>query len=214
MDFLENTMPNDEDKNPKQSKVDAMNATAAKSKKWPADEPEESAAQNAPGNIEIEEAPGLEHPEYKELEDKLTEMEKQAHAHWNELMRAKADAENIERNARRNIKFALDKFCQELLPVADSIERGLSEDVRDNPVAASFHEGMQLTLDLLMKTLSKYGVEQIDPLGDVFDPAEHEAVSIQEDPSAKPNTVVSVIQKGYRLHDRVIRHAMVVVAKG
>ena len=214
--------PKEDDKSSVKAKVEAMNAEAAAKKKWPTDTPEPEVDDTAEQQAEQPEVEptqgGLEHPEYAELEAKLTEMEQQVHAHWNEMKRAKAEVENIQKRADRDIinarKFALDKFCQDLLPIADGLERGLAEDIGDNTVAATFREGMALTLDLLLKTLSQYGVEQVDPTGEVFDPAQHEAVSMQEDPDAKPNTVLIVVQKGYTMHDRIIRPALVIVAKG
>ena len=102
---------------------------------------------------------------------------------------------------------------QELLPVVDSIERGLAIEAGNNEFALRIHEGMEMTLSLLLKALEKFGVKQINPLGQPFNPELHQAISMQVDHTVKPNTVLQVLQKGYVLNDRLIRPALVTVAK-
>ena len=105
--------------------------------------------------------------------------------------------------------FVDEKLINELLPVVDSLDRGLETGAPDDPMRA----GLQLTLDLLLKTLQKHGVELIDPKpGDAFSPELHEAMAMQPDPKAKSNTVLHVAQRGFMLNGRVLRAAMVVVA--
>jgi molecular chaperone GrpE len=126
--------------------------------------------------------------------------------------------ENTRRRAEREVenahKFALERFAQELLPVRDSLELGLnSAAAAGNEAADKLREGTELTLRMLTGVLEKNGVKIIDPVGEPFNPALHQAVSMQESDKA-PNTVVMVLQKGYTLNDRLIRPAMVMVSRG
>lgn len=158
---------------------------------------------------------GLEHPNYAELEEKLTLTEKKMHENWEKAARAMAELENVRRRAEKDVasahKFGVEKFINGLLPVVDSLEQAIQLAIKENN--SSMHEGLDLTMKLFLDVLSKNGVEQISPLGEIFNPELHEAMSMQEVPDAKPNTVTVVFQKGYKLHDRVIRAARVVVAK-
>ncbi len=160
----------------------------------------------------------LEHPSYKELEDKLTTAEQRAEKFWNEVLRTQADLENVKRRASKDVenahKFAIEKFVLELLPVIDSLEAGFDLIMANkNTENAKVIEGIELTLKMFMGVLGKFEVKQIDPLGQPFDPAYHEAMSMQETDEAEPNTVIKVFQKGYTLYGRLVRPAMVVVAK-
>jgi len=108
-------------------------------------------------------------------------------------------------------KFALDRFVGELLPVLDSLELGL--EAADTAGADSLREGMDLTLKKFQAVLEKFGVSVIEPHGEKFNPDRHEAVSMQELEGSESGTVISVMQKGYDLNGRLIRPAMVIVAK-
>ena len=124
--------------------------------------------------------------------------------------------ENLRKRTVRDIdnahKYALDKFIKELLPVIDSMELGIS--VSDNAEdITTLKEGMDLTVKMFLDALDKSGIEVIEPQGDKFDPDRHEAVSMQEVEGSDPGTVDTVIQKGYSLNGRLVRPAMVVVAK-
>lgn len=158
---------------------------------------------------------GLEHPNYAELEEKLTFTEKKMHENWEKAARAMAELENVRRRAEKDVasahKFGVEKFINGLLPVVDSLEQAIQ--LADKEKNSSMHEGLDLTIKLFLDVLSKNGVEQINPMGEMFNPELHEAMSMQEVPGEKPNTVIVVFQKGYKLHDRVIRAARVVVAK-
>jgi molecular chaperone GrpE len=160
-------------------------------------------------------APALDHASYRALEDKLTQAEQKAHENWEKLVRSVAEVENIRRRAERDIanahRYSLEKFVNNLLPVADSLEQAitLAEKQGDMPL----HEGLLLTMKLFLEALGKAEVKQIDPTGAVFDPQQHEAMSIQPSADVQPNTVLTVFQKGYVLNDRVIRPARVVVSK-
>ena len=104
----------------------------------------------------------------------------------------------------------LEKFSLELLAVKDSLELGLSADDSD---ASKLKEGTELTLKMLTQVLEKFSIYAVDPLGEMFDPNLHQAMSMQESPDHEPNTIMAVMQKGYILNDRLLRPAMVMVAK-
>lgn len=140
-----------------------------------------------------------------------------AESHKDVAVRAKAESENIRRRAEREIsnasKFALERFAREILAVVDSLEKALEHPVEDE-AQKSMREGIELTYKLLVDTLNKFNIEQISPLGDVFDPGLHEAMVMQESAEHEPNSVMQVIQLGYSLNGRLIRPARVIVAKG
>ncbi|SNB59326.1 molecular chaperone GrpE [Marinobacter sp. es.042] len=137
-----------------------------------------------------------------------------------QILRSQAEMQNVRRRAEIDVekahKFALEKFVKELLPVADSLEKAVeSTEGHDESgeLVASIREGVEMTLSLFMSSLKKFNVEQINPVGEPFDPQHHEAMSMVPAPDAEPNSVVAVVQKGYLLNGRVVRPAMVVVAK-
>ncbi len=144
----------------------------------------------------------------------------QAEEAQEQLLRAHAEMQNVRRRAENDVekahKFALEKFVKELLPVVDSLEKAIesteSSASRDELVA-SIRQGVEMTLSLLISCLRKFNVEQLNPEGEPFDPQQHEAMSVVPAPNAEPNSVVNVVQRGYLLSGRVIRPAMVVVAK-
>lgn len=158
---------------------------------------------------------GLEHPSYLELEEKLTLAEQKAQDNWEKATRALAELENVRRRSERDVanahKFSLERFANQLLPVVDSLEQAIQ--LVDKANDASMYEGMALTMKLFLDVLQKNQIEQINPVGELFDPQQHEAMSMQVAPEAKPNTVLLVFQKGYKLYDRIIRPARVIVAK-
>ena len=131
-------------------------------------------------------------------------------------LRAQADAMNVQRRAEQEIekarKFALERFCGDLLSVVDNLERAL-ESSGDERGSAALAEGVELTRKGFMDVLAKYGVEAVDPTGEPFDPETAQAMSMVEQPDAEPNSVVAVMQKGYLLNGRLLRPAMVMVAK-
>ncbi len=133
---------------------------------------------------------------------------------WERYLRTAAEAENVRKRAARDVekarKFALESFGRELLAVVDSLEMGLAAS--ESASAASLREGSEATLKLLLTTLERFGVEQVDPEGEPFDPEFHEAMSMQPSATAEPNSVVAVVQKGYALNGRLLRPARVVVA--
>ena len=132
----------------------------------------------------------------------------------NQVLYAKAEAENIRRRsyeeADKTRKFAIEGFSQELLSVKDSLEASLASDNVDNKILI---DGVELTLKQLNAVFEKFNIAEINPIGEKFDPNEHQAMSMVESKEQETNTVLSVLQKGYKLNDRVIRPAMVSVVK-
>lgn len=157
----------------------------------------------------------LEAPNYADLEEKLTLAEQKAHENWEKSVRAVAELENVRRRAERDVtnahRYSLEKMIVSLLPVIDSLEQALQ--LSDKETHGGMAEGLELTLKLFLDVLEKHEVRAIDPLGAMFDPQEHEAMSMVAAPHAESNSIVTVFQKGYKLHDRVIRPARVIVAK-
>ncbi len=131
-------------------------------------------------------------------------------------LRAQAEMENLRKRTTRDIenahKFALDKFVNELLPIMDSLSLGMTAAESAEHVD-ELREGMDLTLKMFISAIEKFGVKEIDPLNEKFNPEQHEAVSMQEIEGSESGTVVTVMQKGYELNGRLVRPAMVVVAK-
>lgn len=154
------------------------------------------------------------------LQTRLLELEAQLKLQQEAVLRAKAEESNIKRRAENEIanarKFALERFVGDLLPVLDSLELGLGLDIsasENNEQLKAYQEGFELTLNMFESVLGRHQVEKIEPLGEPFDPAFHQAMSMQESHTAEPNTVLAVMQKGYKLSGRLVRPAMVVVSK-
>ncbi len=147
------------------------------------------------------------------LEDMLKQAELNAQEHHDAWLRAKAESENIRRRAQEDIskaqKFAVERFSNEILAVKDSLEAGLATETA---TVESFKSGLELTLKQLSSVFEKFHIKEINPLGEKFDAHKHQAIGLLES-EQEPNTVVSVMQKGYQLHDRVLRPALVMVAK-
>lgn len=147
------------------------------------------------------------------LEELLKTAELQAAEHHDAWLRAKAETENVRRRALEDVarasKFAVEKFAGELLPVKDSLEAALANE---NQSAENLKAGVELTLKQLTAAFEKSSLTEISPLGEKFDPHRHQAIS-QVEAEGEPNTVLSVLQKGYALHDRVLRPALVVVSR-
>ena len=144
------------------------------------------------------------------------DLEAELEAAKDAALRAQADAMNVQRRADQEIekarKFALERFCGDLLSVVDNLERAL-ESSGDEQGSAALAEGVELTRKGFMDVLAKYGVETVDPQGEPFDPETAQAMSMVEQPDVEPNSVVAVMQKGYLLNGRLLRPAMVMVSK-
>ena len=147
----------------------------------------------------------------------LLEKEKeQSQANRDSALRAQAEMENLRKRTTRDIenahKYALEKFVNELLPIIDSLSLGMTAAETSENVD-ELREGMDLTLKMFSSAIDKFGVKEINPQGDKFNPEQHEAISMQEIEGTESNTVVAVMQKGYELNGRLVRPAMVVVSK-
>jgi molecular chaperone GrpE len=153
-----------------------------------------------------------------ELHALLEDARTKADEHWNQCLRLQAEVENLRKRAQRDLenahKFGLEKFAVDLLPVKDSLEMGISAAQGESVDPVKLKEGTSLTLKMLGDVMERFGIVEIDPQGQRFNPEFHEAMSIQTRTDVEPNTVVTVVQKGYTLNDRLIRPAMVIVAQG
>ncbi|MDO9004964.1 MAG: nucleotide exchange factor GrpE [Aquabacterium sp.] len=147
------------------------------------------------------------------LEEMLQESERKAQEHYDAWMYAKAESENIRRRAAEDVskaqKFAVERFSNEMLAVKDSLEAGMAVQT-DN--IESFKSGMELTLKQLSSVFEKFNIKEINPVGEKLDPHKHQAIGMLES-EQEANTVVNVMQKGYSLNDRILRPALVMVAK-
>ena len=152
--------------------------------------------------------------ENQETDSQSNELLEQIEDLKNQVLYAKAEAENIRRRsyeeADKTRKFAIEGFSQELLSVKDSLEASLGSDNVDNKILI---DGVELTLKQLNAVFEKFNIVETNPIGEKFDPNEHQAMSMVESKEQESNTVLSVLQKGYKLNDRVIRPAMVSVVK-
>jgi molecular chaperone GrpE len=145
----------------------------------------------------------------------LAAAQAKASENWNSYLRAVAELENYRKRMERELdntrKYAIERFAQELVSVADSLEAGINAGMANS--GSALLEGSTATLKQLLRAFDKAGIKVIDPQGQPFDPAWHEAMVAQESRDAPPNTVLSVIQKGYSLNGRLLRPARVVVSK-
>lgn len=153
----------------------------------------------------------------EELALMLEEARNKAAENWEQVMRVQAELENSRRRAERDVenahKYALEKFALELLPVKDSLEMGLAAVTGEDASIEKLREGTELTLKMLGNAMEKFGITEVNPVGEPFNPELHQAMTMQESEEHEPNTVTAVMQKGYLLNDRLIRPAMVVVCK-
>lgn len=150
------------------------------------------------------------------LEKRIAELENQVGDNKNALLSSLAEMENLRKRTEKEVcnahKYAIEKFAKELLTVVDNLERCLANKVADEALQATY-QGVELTLKSLIDVLRKYGVIVINPIDQMFNPEQHNAVTVRAIEGVVTNTVVEVIQKGYWLKDRVLRPAMVVVAQ-
>jgi len=151
--------------------------------------------------------------ESRDPETVLAELQAKADENWERYLRASAEVENIRKRAGRDVenahKFALERFGKELLAVKDTLEMGLAVE---GASVESLLEGSNATLKLLGSTMERFGIVEVDPVGEPFDPEFHEAISMQPSDDVEPGSVVTVVQKGYTLNGRLLRPAMVIVA--
>jgi molecular chaperone GrpE len=177
----------------------------------------EAAATEPAGESEIVEEVESSKGDQQELTKLLEDARAKADDHWDQLVRTRAELENIRKRNQRDLenahKFALEKFSTDLIQVWDSLELGHQAAQDEQADVEKLREGTELTLKLLVDVMQKYGIVQVDPDGEQFNPEYHQAMSMQERDDVEPNTVVAVVQKGYLLNDRLLRPAMVMVSK-
>lgn len=149
-----------------------------------------------------------------DVESAIATLQAKADENWDLYLRAAAEVENVRKRASRDVeharKFALEGFGRELLAVKDSLELGL--EATDAADVDSLRKGSEATLKLLAGALTRFGVEEVDPQGEPFDPDLHEAISMQPSADVEPGSIITVIQKGYALNGRLLRPARVIVA--
>ncbi len=153
----------------------------------------------------------------EELKLEWEQAEQKAQDNWNKAVRAQAEMENLKKRTQKDLedahKFALTGFAKELLPVLDSLVLGLQAATGDSEEVKKFRIGSELTIKQFEAAFAKFNIMAIDPLGQPFNAEQHQAMVMQVVEGAEPNTVVNVFQKGYSLNGRLLRPAMVVVAK-
>lgn len=156
-------------------------------------------------------------PSVEELQAQIEDLKNELAQTKEQVLRAHADAQNARRRAEQDVekahKFGLEKFVNDMLPVADNLERAVQAAKSETADMNTVVEGVELTLKSLLDGLNRHKVEQVDPEGEPFDPQLHQAMSAVEQPDVEPNTVVNVFQRGYTLHGRLVRPALVVVSK-
>jgi molecular chaperone GrpE len=154
-------------------------------------------------------------PTLAELEQALAEAQARAGTLRDQYMRSVAELDNVRKRAQRDVenasRYGLEKFAAELLPVLDSLEAAVGS--ADRADAKTLAAGQEATLKLLARAFEKLNIRQIDPLGEPFDPALHEAVMAQPSNTAEPDSVLQVLQRGYELNGRLLRPARVIVAR-
>ncbi|HDN25546.1 MAG TPA: nucleotide exchange factor GrpE [Thioploca sp.] len=155
--------------------------------------------------------------EVTELTRKYAEATQKAESYWDSLLRRQAEYDNLQKRMVRDVdnarKYALEKFATELLAVKDSMELGIEAAAKPETNLDSVREGMGLTLKMLVDTLSKFNINEINPIDEPFNPEWHEAMAMQPVPNVSDGIVLHVHQKGYELNERLLRPARVVVAK-
>jgi molecular chaperone GrpE len=179
-----------------------------------AERPEEAIDEAQLPEAEPEEALETEASEQTDdVEAALAEAQAKAAENWQLYLRAAAETENVRKRASRDVekahKYALEGFGKELLAVVDSLEMGVAAE---GASVESLLEGSGATLKLLGSTLERFGIVEVDPAGEPFDPEFHEAISMQPSDDVEPGSVMAVVQKGYTLNGRLLRPAMVIVA--
>ena len=150
------------------------------------------------------------------LQTKLAAAEAKADDNWDQLVRSRAEMENIRRRSERDLvnahKYALEKFAQELLPVIDSMEMGVAAAQDENADVSKLREGTEMTLKMFETAIDKFGIKGVHPHGEAFNPEHHQAMTMIDSVEHEPNMIIDVMQKGYLFNERLVRPAMVVVS--
>ncbi len=159
----------------------------------------------------------VEQDEVATLQAEIAALKEQAANANEQALRAAAEAQNARRRAEQDVekahKFALEKFVNDMLPVADNLERSIEASKAEQSNIETVIEGVELTFKSLVDALKRHNVEAVNPAGEPFDPQYHQAMSMVPDANVEPNTVINVFQNGYTLNGRLVRPAMVVVSK-
>ena len=163
------------------------------------------------------EATATDENEEDSVEQQLEKTQEIVKDYWDQIMRLKAEMENNRKRAIRDVenahKFALKNFTEALLPVIDSMEMGQQAATAENATLESIVEGTNMTTTMFVQVLEKFGLKRLNPVGEKFDPEQHQAISMIEDENVESNHIISVMQKGFSLNERLVRPAMVIVAK-
>jgi len=175
------------------------------------------AAEGAAENAEQEPGEATAGDDIDGLKQQLADANAEVQNNRDALLRMRADMENMRKRQARELenahKYGLDKMAMELLPVRDTLELGVAAAQADEAELGKIVEGTELTLKMLTQSLEKFNIVEVDPVGEKFDPDLHQAISVQEGTDKPANTVLNVMQKGYTLNERLLRPAMVVIAK-
>lgn len=167
-------------------------------------------------SAEAQDASSVPASELEQMQEALLAAEQKAEENWNEVLRARAEMENLRKRSARDVenahKFGQEKLINELLPVKDSLVLGIEAAATATDIQ-SLRDGMDLTYKMLQAALGKMGLVEVNPEGEKFNPEFHQAMTMVDSADVEPGTVLSVMQKGYTLNDRLIRPAMVVVAR-
>jgi molecular chaperone GrpE len=162
-------------------------------------------------------APAADAVTVEALQEQLAQAQQQAAANLDKAIRTMAEMENLKKRVQKDLdderKYGLAKFAKELLSVLDSLELGLQAAAGDSPEIVKLREGSELTIKQFESVFAKFNIETVDPLGQPFNPELHQAMVMQPSATAQPNSILNVFQKGYVLNGRLLRPAMVVVAK-
>jgi molecular chaperone GrpE len=155
--------------------------------------------------------------EEESIERQLERTQETVKDYWDQIMRLKAEMENNRKRAIRDVenahKFALKNFTEALLPVIDSMDMGQQAAAAENASLESIVEGTNMTTTMFVQVLEKHGLKRLNPVGEKFNPEQHQAISMIEDENVESTHIISVMQKGFSLNDRLVRPAMVIVAK-
>jgi len=167
----------------------------------------------------VDEAAADEHPELETIEKlqaKLEEAEAKASDSWDKFVRSQAELDNLKKRAQRDLenahKYGLEKFANELLAVRDSMEMGLSAAKADDADINTIVQGIDMSLTMFNQAIEKFDIQILDPVNEKFNPDLHQAMSMQPNADVEPNTVLTVMQKGYTLSGRLLRPALVIVS--
>ena len=170
--------------------------------------------EGAPQEIEQDQTPAEPLPS---LEKELEASREECRKNWDQFLRTKADLENYRKRAQREkedlARFANENILREILPVIDNLERAMTHASQEGGGAEGLIQGVEMTLSQFQKVLEKFGVTPVSAVGEVFDPSRHEAMGQVESSEVPPNTVAQELQRGYLLNERLLRPALVLVAK-